>query len=110
VTADRVFLIGDAAAQTKPFTGGGIRYGMIAADRAAATIDPHEPDTLDAYERAWRDELGQEITLGRWIRRAYGLPRPVRAAGLRALSGRIGVHMDRPSSLFSLDHLRAALR
>ena len=106
VTTRRAFLIGDAAAQTKPFTGGGILYGMTAADVAASTIDPTEPSTLAAYEAAWRDELAQEIRLGRLVRACYSLPKPVQRIGLRALSGEIGVHMDRPSSFFSREHLR----
>ncbi|MFD1569501.1 geranylgeranyl reductase family protein [Halorubrum laminariae] len=106
VTTDRAFLIGDAAAQTKPFTGGGILYGMTAADAAAETIDPADPDTLADYESAWRDELGTEIRLGHAIRSCYSLPEPIQRAGLWALSGEIGVHMDRPSSVFSPTHLR----
>ena len=101
VTSRRGFLLGDAAGQTKPFTGGGILYGMTAADHAVATIDPDDPTTLADYERTWRDDLSTEIRLGRWLRRAYSLPAPVQTAGLRALSGEIGVHMDRPTSLFS---------
>jgi electron-transferring-flavoprotein dehydrogenase len=105
VTTRRVFLAGDAAAQTKPFTGGGILYGMTAADRAAALISPDDPATLRDYESAWRDELSREIALGHWIRRAYSLPESVQHLGLRSLSGEIGVHMDRPSSFFSRSHL-----
>jgi electron-transferring-flavoprotein dehydrogenase len=101
----RAFLIGDAAAQTKPFTGGGILYGMTAADRAVGAIDPTDPGSLRAYESAWRAELSREIALGHWIRRAYSLPEPIQRVGLRALSGEIGVHIDRPSSFFSRDHL-----
>ena len=107
VTSDRVFLVGDAAAQTKPFTGGGILYGMTAADHAVETVDPHDPSTLTAYERAWRGDLRREIRLGHAIRRAYSLPKPIQRLGLWALDGEIGVHMDRPSSFFSLEHLRA---
>jgi digeranylgeranylglycerophospholipid reductase len=107
VTADRTFLVGDAAGQTKPFTGGGILYGMTAADHAAETVDPADPATLADYERAWRADLEREIRLGALIRRAYSLPDPVQRAGLRLLSGEIGVHMDRPTSLFSTAHLRA---
>jgi geranylgeranyl reductase family protein len=110
VTTDRAFLVGDAAGQTKPFTGGGIRYGMTAADCAAEAVDPSDPTTLDDYEAAWRAELGRDIRLGALVRRAYSLPEPVQRAGLRALSGRIGVHMDRPSSLFSWEQVRALLR
>jgi geranylgeranyl reductase family protein len=106
VTGHRGFLLGDAAAQTKPFTGGGILYGMTSADHAVREIDPDSPATLAAYERAWRDDLSREIRLGHWLRRAYSLPEPVQRAGLRALSGEIGVHMDRPTSLFSREHLR----
>lgn len=105
VTTERVFLIGDAAAQTKPFTGGGILYSLTAADIAAATIDPNSPATLDAYETRWRDELATEIRLGNAIRRCYSLPELVQHVGLRALSGEIGVHMDKPTSFFSREHL-----
>jgi digeranylgeranylglycerophospholipid reductase len=107
VTGDRVFLLGDAAGQTKPFTGGGILYGMTAADHAAETIDPDDPATLADYERAWRADLRREIRLGHVIRRAYSLPNPIQRLGLWALDGEIGVHMDRPTSVFSANHLRA---
>ncbi len=106
VTGHRGFLIGDAAGQTKPFTGGGILYGMTAADHAARTIDPDDPATLANYERAWREDLSREIRLGHWLRRAYELPEPVQRVGLRLFSGEVGVHMDRPTSFFSRDHLR----
>jgi digeranylgeranylglycerophospholipid reductase len=107
VTAERTFLIGDAAGQTKPFTGGGIRYGMTAADHAARTVTPDDPDSLADYEAAWREDLERDIRLGAWVRRAYSLPRPVQRFGLWALSGKVGVHMDRPSTLFSTRQLRA---
>ncbi|WP_256546803.1 geranylgeranyl reductase family protein [Halobellus inordinatus] len=109
VHSRRVFLIGDAAAQTKPFTGGGILYGMTAADCASATISPEDPATLRDYESAWRSELSREIALGHWLRRAYSLPEPIQRLGLRALSGEIGVHMDRPTSFFSRENLAKLL-
>ncbi|AGB17122.1 geranylgeranyl reductase family protein [Halovivax ruber XH-70] len=109
VTADRAFLLGDAAAQTKPFTGGGILYGMRCADHAAREIDPDHPSTVAAYERAWRRDIATDQQLGHWIRRAYSLPEPVQHAGLKTFSGEIGVHMDRPTSVFSTEHLRAML-
>jgi len=105
----RGFLVGDAAGQTKPFTGGGILYGMRAADVAAAVIDPDDPASVREYERAWRSELGRDQALGRAIRAAYSLPEPIQRVGLRAFSGEIGVHMDRPTSLFSRAQLRAML-
>ena len=110
VTSRRGFLLGDAAAQTKPFTGGGILYGMTAADHAAREIDPDDPATLRDYERAWRDDLSTEIELGHWIRKAYSLPEPVQKVGLGAFSGEIGVHMDKPTSFFSVEHLKKMLK
>lgn len=106
---ERSFLVGDAAGQTKPFTGGGILYGMRAADIAASEIDPTRPATLGKYERAWRSELGRDQAVGKAIRAGYSLPQPLQRAGMRLFSGRIGVHMDRPTSLLSLEQLRAML-
>ena len=109
VHTDRAILLGDAAAQTKPFTGGGILYGLRAATIAADVLDPADPDTA-AYEQAWRAELGTEIKLGSLIRRGYSMPEPVKRLGLRAFSGKIGVHMDEPTSLFSREALSAFFR
>jgi geranylgeranyl reductase family protein len=109
VTGRRSLLVGDAAAQTKPFTGGGILYGMRAADHAARTVDPTDPGTLGDYERAWRDDLRTEQRLGHLVRAGYSLPEPLQRAGLGALSGEIGVHMDEPTTLFSREQLRALL-
>ncbi|SDJ51575.1 geranylgeranyl reductase family [Halovenus aranensis] len=109
VTTGRVFLIGDAAAHNKPFTGGGILYGMTAADCAVETIDPTEPETLDAYESAWRSELLGDIQLGHLIRKGYSAPETIQETGMGLFEGEIGVHMDRPTTLFSADQFRAML-
>ncbi len=105
----RVFLLGDAAGQNKPFTGGGILYGMTAADIAAAYIDPENPQTLAAYEDAWRAELKRDIELGHLIRGGYSLPESIQETGMSLFEGKIGVHMDRPTSLFSREQLRAMI-
>ncbi|MFB6202923.1 MAG: geranylgeranyl reductase family protein [Candidatus Nanohaloarchaea archaeon] len=110
VTSERVFLVGDAAAQTKPFTGGGILYGMRSADTAAETIDPSHPSTLKLYEEEWRAELLDEIRLGKLIERSYSWPTTVQKTGMSLFQGEIGVHMDRPTTLFSLDQLRSLFR
>jgi geranylgeranyl reductase family protein len=105
----RVFLLGDAAGQNKPFTGGGILYGMTAADIAADVVDPGDPSTLGTYEQAWRDELESDISLGHLVRAGYSLPEQVQTLGMELFEGEIGVHMDRPSTLFSREQLRAML-
>lgn len=99
----RVFLCGDAAAQTKPFTGGGVIYGLTAASIAAKVINTERPRTLQKYESGWRAKLGKEIWLGDWIRRFYSLPGGLRAPLLKVVEKMPGeYHMDRPSSLFGL--------
>lgn len=99
VTTKRVFLCGDAASQTKPHTGGGVVYGLTAADIASSLIKPKEPD-MKAYERGWRKRLAREIRLGLWIKRAYALPSPLLNPVLNSLSRKSGLEMDRPSSVW----------
>jgi len=110
VTSHRGFLVGDAGGMTKPFTGGGILYGMTAADCAARTIDPDAPETLAEYESAWRDELETEIKLGKLIRKGYDAPELVQRAGMKLFEGEIGVHMDKPTSVFSVEQVKSMLR
>jgi len=78
--ADRVLAVGDAAGLVKPTTGGGIYYGLLSGDLAAATLADLLPrDRLMAadlrhYETRWRRRLGQEIRIGMAFRRiAAGL-------------------------------------
>jgi len=74
---DRCLLIGDAAAQVKPLTGGGIIYSLKAATYAANTIEKSfslgrfDAATLKAYEKAWRDDFGSEIKNGLRLRAIY---------------------------------------
>jgi flavin-dependent dehydrogenase len=74
---ERVVMVGDAAGQVKPITGGGIYYGLIGADIAAATLDAALKDgdlsarRLAHYEREWRKRLGKELTTGYRFRRLF---------------------------------------
>lgn len=74
---DRFIVLGDAAGQVKPLTGGGIHYSLICADIAAEVLDKClEQDRLTArdlaaYERCWRKRIGRDIRLGSWVRRLY---------------------------------------
>lgn len=97
---DRIFLVGDAAAQVKPFTGGGIIYGLTAATLASKTIDPDVPKTLERYENMWRSKLITEIKLGEIIRKSYTLPVPLKEKMFNALKLLPkSVQMDQPKTI-----------
>ena len=71
----RVLLVGDAAGQTKPTTGGGIYYGLLCAEYLAQTIAEalHAGDCSDRmlarYDARWRRALGREMRMGQLFRR-----------------------------------------
>ena len=75
--SERLVVVGDAAGQVKPTTGGGIYYGLLCADIAANNLHQAlESDDLSArrlasYEREWRRKLGQELKIGYWARKFY---------------------------------------
>lgn len=75
---DDVLLVGDAAGQVKPFSGGGIYTGLVAARHAASAAisalaaDDTSADSLRGYERAWKSEIGRELVRSLRIRR-FGL-------------------------------------
>ena len=73
----RLLIVGDAAGQTKPTTGGGIYYGLMCADIAARILGRAlEKDDLSArslanYEREWKKKLGLELRICYWGRKLY---------------------------------------
>ncbi len=73
----RAIVVGDAAGQVKPTTGGGIYFGLLSADIAANHLrraledDDLSPGRLAGYEREWRKILGQELKICYWARRFY---------------------------------------
>ncbi len=74
---ERLLVAGGAAGQVKPTTGGGIYYGLIAAGIAAHNLhralvkDDLSSVSLKSYESEWREKLGQEITIGKLVRKIY---------------------------------------
>ncbi|MFQ5915411.1 MAG: NAD(P)/FAD-dependent oxidoreductase [Nitrospinota bacterium] len=76
---DRILLVGDTAGQVKVTTGGGISYGVLCGDLAAATLDEAfrlgdlTERSLAEYERRWRDEIGVELRVGDFFRRLGGM-------------------------------------
>lgn len=74
---DRILVIGDAAGQVKPTTGGGIYFGHLGSKIAtevleeALSSDDLAATRLSCYQKQWRAKMGREIRLGYWARRAY---------------------------------------
>jgi digeranylgeranylglycerophospholipid reductase len=74
---DRVLVIGDAAGQVKPTTGGGIYFGHLGAKIAAKVLDEAlSSDNLTAgrlsrYHKQWKAKMGKELSRGYWARWAY---------------------------------------
>jgi len=75
---DRMLVIGEAAGQVKPTTGGGLYYGLLCANIAAQTLHQAfsakdlSQSKLGYYQKQWRTKLNKEIQTGYW---AYSLYR-----------------------------------
>jgi geranylgeranyl reductase family protein len=108
---DNVLLVGDAAGQVKPFSGGGIYTGLVAARHASAAItNAFERNDVSAaglapYERSWKREIGRELVRSLRVRR-FGLElsdaeverviAALKSPGLQDLAARHG-DIDYPS-------------
>jgi len=74
---DRILVVGEAAGQVKPTTGGGIYYGLVCADKAADALhrafQAHDfsESMLASYQKGWRARLGKELQIGYWAHRLY---------------------------------------
>jgi digeranylgeranylglycerophospholipid reductase len=71
---DNVMIVGDAAGQVKPTSGGGIYIGAVCAKIAgevAARAARREASTGD-YEKRWRSAVGRELAMGMMIHRSIG--------------------------------------
>jgi len=74
---DRILVVGDAAGQVKPTTGGGIYFGHLGARIAARVLDEAlGSDNLTAgqlsrYQKQWQAKIGRELSRGYWARWVY---------------------------------------
>ena len=72
---DGVLLVGDAAGQVKPTSGGGLYTGGVCARSAgeiagyASLSDNPSQAMLRTYEDRWRQDIGKELRIGLTIRR-----------------------------------------
>jgi digeranylgeranylglycerophospholipid reductase len=71
---DGLVVVGDAASQVKPTTGGGVIFGMICArfagETAAEAIETGDCSSafLSRYQSLWEEELGNEFRVGKLTR------------------------------------------
>lgn len=72
---NRILVVGDAAGQVKPTTGGGIYFGLLCADLAAQTlIDAFKKkdfshNFLRRYEINWKKKIEFDLTMGLYLRK-----------------------------------------
>ncbi|HET6403261.1 MAG TPA: NAD(P)/FAD-dependent oxidoreductase [Candidatus Thermoplasmatota archaeon] len=75
--AERVAVVGDAGAQTKPTSGGGVYTGLVSAGHLAEVADKALRDDdlsekrLAQYHQAWYDDVGRELYVGWRLRKAF---------------------------------------
>ncbi|MDO8491619.1 MAG: NAD(P)/FAD-dependent oxidoreductase [Dehalococcoidia bacterium] len=75
---ERVLVVGDAAGQVKPTSGGGVYYGLIGADLAAQVLGKAlsngdmSAGMLSQYEQAWAKVMLHELHVGYFARMLYG--------------------------------------
>jgi len=75
--SSNVMIVGDAAAQVKPTSGGGIYTGLVCADHCSDVIiesikgKNYSSQLLKRYQRLWYAEIGREINLGMKFRKIF---------------------------------------
>ena len=75
--ADRILVVGDAAGQVKPTTGGGIYFSLICAGMAVRTLDESlragdfSSQRLALYQKRWHRILKRELDIDYWAHRFY---------------------------------------
>ncbi len=77
--ADRLLLIGDAAGQVKPVSGGGLYPISKVAPLLRDTVDQaysmgmFNASVLSLYERSWKREIGRSLSGGMKLRKYYDM-------------------------------------
>jgi len=75
--AERLLLIGDAAGQVKPVSGGGLQpaftssYALAETVREAFDENDMSEKALSVYEKRWKRAVGKELKRGYRLRRMY---------------------------------------
>jgi geranylgeranyl reductase family protein len=101
---DRVLVVGDAAGQVKPTTGGGIYYSLLASGIAAQALDEAlAADDLSAarlsqYQHRWKRLLSRELEVGYSARRLFEFLNDKQIASLVEQAGVNGFRTELASS------------
>jgi geranylgeranyl reductase family protein len=70
-----VLLVGDAAGQIKPLTGGGLYIGLscakMAAEAVVGSVESGKLEKLEDYQRAVMDRFGAEFTVGSRLKKFF---------------------------------------
>lgn len=111
-----VLLVGDAAGQVKPSTGGGIVYGGNAAIMAADVINKHllEGVNLGLYEKLYQSKYGVDTRLHSMINTLYssfGADLMIKTFNLFRVDSFLSKYgdMDMPSMMLKKIFLRSML-
>jgi len=98
---ERIMLIGDAAGQVKPISGGGLYPAFKSADALKETAEASfvsgdfSVKALSSYEKKWKAAAGREMRNGYRLRKAY----------LKLKDG----DLDRASGIASRESVRSVL-
>jgi flavin-dependent dehydrogenase len=97
---ERLVVVGDAAGQLKPTTGGGIYYALLASEVAAEALDwafrrgDLSGGQLSSYEREWKALLSRELEVGYSARRLFELLKDCQIDFLVHAIASNGVHQE----------------
>ena len=101
---ERILVVGDAAGQVKPTTGGGIYYALLASEIAAQTLagaldaDDLSASRLSRYQRRWKGLLSQELEVGYSARRLFEALNDQQISSLVRQAGLNGIRRDLANS------------
>ena len=77
IYADNVMLVGDAAAQVKPTSGGGLYPGLLCANLCSEVAlealqkNDFTSEVLKKYQKLWQKEIGSELKKGMRFRTIF---------------------------------------
>ena len=97
---DRVLVVGDAAGPTKPTTGGGIYYSLLASEIASQTLcealagGDLSAGALSRYQRRWKSVLSTEMEIGYSARRLFEALNDQQISSLVHQAGANGTRSD----------------